>query len=607
MAYRALYRKYRPRLFEDIIGQPGLVQALRSQVDAGRVSHAYLFSGPRGTGKTSAAKVLSRAINCENPQHGEACGRCRPCTELGTDTNMDIVEIDAASNNSVDKVREMLENVKYMPAVGRYRVYIVDEVHMLSTSAFNALLKTLEEPPAHVVFILATTEPHKLPATVLSRCQQFAFKRIGAGQMAELLAGVLAREGDEAEPEALNAIARAADGGMRDALSLLDQCLSLGEGRVTLPQVLSLLGAADSGYFFELADSILGGDTARAVELLDRFLNDGGDIKTWATDLCRHLRDVYIAAFARDVAAALDVDADTAGRFAAQAKRFAPGDTLRALGVLSDLEGSLRYAANPRILAEVAMFRCVRAEKAASYEALLTRLERLEAALSAGVAISAPPQPEVVHGAVERPQAPSHTKDAPPAASAPADVPPWEEAPPWDEAPPPELPPQEAPPQRGAPGQSARPAPAPQPRREEPREQPRAAAPAAAPAPAKQQADMPETAGSRAANKLWQTALEHMRSQPSFMSLVGLAAKGKGIAYDDDTLTLLFAPNDEGTIAMLGEAKRMDKMRAVLEKIVGRPVALRFQTKEWSEAEQRFIEQSMAAIPKGISVTIEKD
>jgi DNA polymerase-3 subunit gamma/tau len=605
MSYRALYRKYRPWLFSDIIGQPGLVQALRSQVDAGRISHAYLFSGPRGTGKTSAAKVLSRAINCENPEHGEACGRCRPCVELAGDTNMDIVEIDAASNNSVDKVREMLENVKYLPAVGRFRVYIVDEVHMLSTSAFNALLKTLEEPPAHVVFILATTEPHKLPATVLSRCQQFSFRRIATGEMAALLQGVLQKEGAAAEPAALEAIARAADGGMRDALSLLDQCLALGEGKVTHAQVLSLLGAADSGYYFELSEALLGGDTARAVELLDRFLSDGGDIRTWATDLCRHLRDLYVAGLAKDTATVLDVDAETAQRFVREAARFAPGDVLRALSVLSELDGALRYAANPRVPAELAMFRCARLEKTASYDALLTRVERIEAVLDNGVANAAPrpsaaPVPQ--QAPAEPPKAAQHPPERKPVPAQSADVPPWEEAPPWDAAPPPELPNSQEPP-RDLPIRPAPPTP--------PQER-SSAAPMAQPAVGQPLAAAPERPAAapstnRTGGKLWQQALDEMKSQPAYASMLGFAAKGKGIDFKDGVLTVLFSPEEENIIAMLGEARRADKLKALLEKLTGGPVTLRYQTREWSESEQRFIDQSLAAIPKGISVTIEKD
>lgn len=616
MAYRALYRKYRPRLFSDIIGQAGIVQALSGQVASGRISHAYLFSGPRGTGKTSAAKVLARAINCANPQHGEACGVCKPCVELTGDANMDVIEIDAASNNSVDKVREMLENVKYMPAVGRFRVYIVDEVHMLSVSAFNALLKTLEEPPAHVVFVLATTEPHKLPPTVLSRCQQFQFKRIPSMAMAELLVGVLKQEGATADREAIDAIARASDGGMRDALSLLDQCLSLSGSHVSKQQVLEMLGTSDSGFFFEIADCVLGGNAGGAVEHLDRFLASGGDIKTFAVDLCRHMRDLFIASYVKDGAVALEVSQEEAAQLAAQARRHAPGDILKSLGILSELEGGLRYAANPRIHVELALFRCCRVEKEASYEALMARVERLEARVESGVPLQAskpvspPTSAPVAAKPLDKPAPAAQVivkqQTAPPAED---DLPemPWFEADEPARTPPPAFPPpdlsngleeddpREAPPENlpgqvdlfggmGLPLGSHKPAPVVQ--EKEPAEGP-AQAPGA----------MPPT-------KLWNGVLREMEKVPQ---LYGFVKKGKAVSFDGSELVVQFTEDSKAAATMLSEEKRMAKLRAVVETVAGCPVQVTIKVDRWSPAQQQFIERSMAVLPKDAIITFEQE
>ena len=595
MSYRALYRKYRPRLFSDIVGQPGIVQALAGQVASGRVSHAYLFSGPRGTGKTSAAKVLARAINCADNQHGEACGKCRPCTELMSDTNMDVVEIDAASNNSVDRVREMLDNVKYMPAVGKYRVYIVDEVHMLSVSAFNALLKTLEEPPAHVVFILATTEPHKLPPTVLSRCQQFQFRRISTGDMTALLEGVLKSEGATADREALTAIARAADGGMRDALSLLDQCLSLNGSNVSKRQVLDMLGASDSATMFDVAGCALSGDAGTAVGLLDGFINGGGDIKTFAVDLCRHMRDLFIAAHVKDAAAVLDATADESERLSAQARRHSPGDILRCLQIFSELEGGLRYAANPRVLVELALFRCCRTEKAASYDALLSRVERLEARLdSGGAARPAAPARSQPPAMEPRPAPEPHAGKTIEPASTPAvavpeadfEVPWFEDAPPAGENDVPAT-------QDVLPGQADLFSGMPEEPSSRSKREPEAAPGAAAPA-------MPPT-------KLWSDVLKVLDGGGGKSPLLGFAQKGKATAFDGNRLTLTFSEEGKGAANMLSEEKRKRKLAEAVESITGNPVEIIFEVSRWSEKEQKFIRQSMDTIPKGIQVEIDNN
>jgi DNA polymerase III subunit gamma/tau len=615
MSYRALYRKYRPKLFSDIVGQPGIVQALTGQVAAGRISHAYLFSGPRGTGKTSAAKVLARAINCMDNHNGEACGVCKACVELMGDTNMDVIEIDAASNNSVDKIREMLENVKYMPAVGKYRVYIVDEVHMLSTSAFNALLKTLEEPPAHVVFILATTEPYKLPPTVLSRCQQFQFRRISTAAMTGLLEGVLKAEGAAADKEALQAIARASEGGLRDALSLLDQCLSLDGSVVTQSRVLEMLGTSDSGYFFSVAECVLSGDAGGAVDKLDQFINTGGEIKTFATDLCRYMRDLFIASYVRDASAILDVTGESAARLAAQAARFAPGDMLKCLGILSELEGSLRYAANPRVLVELALFRSCRVEKEASYTALLARVERLEARLESGIplpaarAAAAPIVQEapIAHAA---PAAVAKPAYAAPAAAQPAvaapkviqevsqdDDAPWlqddtQPEPPeslFDDEPDDIFTPE---PPQNLPGQMDRFA-------GEAIDEP-----AAAPAKPVPKAESHPASAAIQPGKLWHAVLIELEKMPQLLSF---ARKGKAMELLDGVLTVSFTEDDHTAVSMLEEEKRMAKLNAVVDGIAGSHVEIKLETSKWSPAQQQFIERSRAVIPKDATMIIEKE
>jgi DNA polymerase-3 subunit gamma/tau len=581
MSYRALYRKYRPRLFSDIVGQPAIVRALSNQVEAGRISHAYLFSGPRGTGKTSAAKVLARAINCESNDRGEACGKCKPCIELSSEANMDIVEIDAASNNSVDRVREMIENVKYMPAVGRYRVYIVDEVHMLSTSAFNALLKTLEEPPAHVVFILATTEPHKLPATVLSRCQQFQFRRISADDMVGLLEGVLGQEGASAEKEALREIARASEGGMRDALSLLDQCLSLDETCVTKARVLEMLGTSDGAFYYDVAERLLSGDAGGATELLGGFLESGGDLRTFAADLCRRMRDLFIASYVRDASGILDVSQDDAALLSEQASRHAPGDMLKCLGIVSELEGSLRYAANPRVLVELALFRCCRAEKENSYDELAARMDRLEARLAQGLPAVKPAAEPAAGPAIEL---------ALPARGTAAL---FEEG--WDEEPP--EPPDEAQ-EEALPGQldlfsgfGAEPLPPesrPEPSREEAAERPEEHAAPDAPPP----------------GKIWKAALDDLKKQPQ---LHAFAAKGRAAGFDGQILTISFYEDDRKAADMLSDESRLSKLNAAVDKAAGSHVEIRLKVTPWSPAQQQFVEKSRAVIPEGTIIEIERN
>ena len=275
--YQALYRAWRPEQFKDIYGQEPITRTLKNQVISGRISHAYLFCGSRGTGKTTTAKVLSRALNCTNLQDGEPCGECDVCRQLKGESSLDVMEIDAASNNGVDNVRELKDRIAYPPTVGRYKIYIVDEVHMLSPGAFNALLKTLEEPPAHAVFILATTEPQKLPATILSRCQRYDFKRIPVKDIVARLRVVLEGISRQCTPQALEEIAVSADGGMRDALSLMDICLSYTDGEVDAALVRQVLGSSGREFMFDFADALADQDAGKALEMISEAMLDGRD------------------------------------------------------------------------------------------------------------------------------------------------------------------------------------------------------------------------------------------------------------------------------------------------------------------------------------------
>ena len=322
MSYQALYRAWRPETFSEICGQEAVTRTLKHQVMTGRIAHAYLFCGTRGTGKTTAAKVLSRAINCLNPRDGDPCGECEICRALEQESSMDVLEIDAASNNGVDEIRDLREKVKYPPAMTRYKVYIIDEVHMLSTGAFNALLKTLEEPPAHAVFILATTEPQRLPATIRSRCQRFDFHRISVDVIVDRLKVGLSGIGRSASEEALGEIARAAEGAMRDALSLLDVCLSYTDGEVSGQLARDVLGTAGRAAMFEFVDALIDGDAGLALTLIDRVMRQGSDPQVFIRDTVAHLRGIMLAGAIEDgLAGLLEITPEDAARFAAQAAR----------------------------------------------------------------------------------------------------------------------------------------------------------------------------------------------------------------------------------------------------------------------------------------------
>jgi len=420
MSYQALYRVWRPNTFSEICGQDAVVRTLRRQVETGHIAHAYLFCGTRGTGKTTASKVLARAINCLNPQNGDPCGECEICRALMDDKCMDVNEIDAASNNGVDEIRELRDKIAYPPTLTRYKVYIVDEVHMLSSGAFNALLKTLEEPPKHAVFILATTEPQKLPATILSRCQRFDFKRISVSDIVSRLKVVLAGIGREADEDALTEIARAAEGAMRDALSLLDVCLSFAEGRVDSALARDVLGTTGRDFMFEFTDALIAYDSAAVLEKIDQAARRGSDPRVFALDAAAHLRNILLAACAGEkITDIAEITVDDAQRYILQAKNASKEQLLRAMDLFMRVESEMKFTTQARTMLELAAVRACHPEQEAEAN-VMERIARVEKMMQEGVvpvrSVQAAEKPakEAVHA--EKPSAPVQKPSAPKAA-----------------------------------------------------------------------------------------------------------------------------------------------------------------------------------------------
>ena len=377
LARRALYREYRPETFGEVIGQDHITTILKNQVRENKLSHAYLFCGSRGTGKTSSAKILARAVNCLDPKDGEPCGTCAACrlTKAGS---ADVIEIDAASNNSVDNVRTLIDQAQFAPLELRYRVFIIDEVHMLSNAAFNALLKTLEEPPKHVLFILATTEPQKLPATIISRCQRFDFHRLTIAHIVANLTAVLEKAGASIEPNGLRLIARAADGGMRDALSLADQCLSYAGNTVSEQDVLNALGTVSSAVLEDTAGALLSGSANDAVRALDEVVRNGCDLGVFLADLAKHFRALLLAKTCGDCADLLDCTDDQMQRYLKVAKGADEARILYAMEQILAVQSKLRLFPAPRIPIETAFLRICRPADDASLSALEARVALLE-------------------------------------------------------------------------------------------------------------------------------------------------------------------------------------------------------------------------------------
>lgn len=377
MSYMALYRKWRPDEFQEVKGQEHIVTTLKNQITHDRIGHAYLFCGTRGTGKTSIAKLMAKAVNCEHPIDGSPCNECASCKAIASGNAMNVVEIDAASNNGVDYIRQINGAVQYSPSSGKYLVYIIDEVHMLSIGAFNALLKTLEEPPSYVIFILATTEVHKIPITILSRCQRYDFRRITIETISNRLRELLDREKIEATDDALNYVAKAADGSMRDALSILDQCISFNLGEtLTYEKVLETIGAVDVETYISLFSSTISGDTLSAVDIVDQAIWQGKDLAQFVTEYTTFIRNVLMLKISPDVR--VDLSSDNIDKLIKLGSDVSEGYLINLINILQEASNKLVYTTSKRVVVEVAIIKMSRPSMQDGYDALEKRIEDLE-------------------------------------------------------------------------------------------------------------------------------------------------------------------------------------------------------------------------------------
>lgn len=379
MSYTALYRKFRPDNFADVKGQDHIVTTLTNQIKANRIGHAYLFCGTRGTGKTTVAKILAKAVNCQHPVNGSPCNECEMCKAIQAGTSMNVIEIDAASNNGVDNIREIREEVTYRPTEGNYKVYIIDEVHMLSTGAFNALLKTLEEPPSYVIFILATTEAHKIPVTILSRCQRYDFHRISIDTIAARLSELLQAEGVEAEEKAVRYVAKAGDGSMRDALSLLDQCIAFYLGQtLTYDKVLEVLGAVDTEVFSRLLRRILAGDVTAAIRILEELIIGGRELSQFVGDFTWYMRNLLLVKTSDNPEEAIDVSSDNLKLLKEESEMTDVDTLMRYIRIFSELSNQIRFATQKRVLVEIALIKLCRPAMETNLDSVLDRIRVLE-------------------------------------------------------------------------------------------------------------------------------------------------------------------------------------------------------------------------------------
>ena len=389
MAYQAIYRKWRPAVFEDVVGQRHITKTLQNQIETGKISHAYLFCGTRGTGKTTVAKILAKAINCENAKNGSPCNECSVCRGITDGRITDVFEIDAASNNGVDNIREIIEDARYVATEAKYRVYIIDEVHMLSAGAFNALLKTLEEPPEHTVFILATTEAHKVPQTILSRCQRFDFRRITADDIIRRMREIAMGEGLSITDDAYSLLAQLADGSMRDALTILERCVSETGGTLTYEAVSSVLGIAGSAPLFEIADAVNAQNPAEIFAVIEQLMSSGRDLNNFMDSLIEHYRNLLICKVTDKPETLLDREGEELIRLKAQASRTSFEKLSNAVTVLSAAKNEAKWSKEPRVIYELALIKLTRPEFDNSYDALLDRIKALEEKIEQGIRIEA--------------------------------------------------------------------------------------------------------------------------------------------------------------------------------------------------------------------------
>ncbi|HIT61084.1 MAG TPA: DNA polymerase III subunit gamma/tau [Candidatus Fimousia stercorigallinarum] len=379
MSYMALYRKFRPDQFDEVKGQEHIVTTLKNQLMADRIGHAYLFCGTRGTGKTTVAKLFAKAVNCEHPIDGSPCGTCSSCRAIAEGSSMNVIEIDAASNNGVDNIREIREQVRYSPTEGKYKVYIIDEVHMLSIGAFNALLKTLEEPPSYVIFILATTEAHKIPITILSRCQRYDFRRISIQTIADRLQDLMEREHVSVEEKAIRYIAKAADGSMRDALSLLDQCIAFYLGqKLTYDKVLEVLGVVDTEIYQKLIGLVMEQNTSGVLDCIEEIIWQGKDLSQFVTDFMWYLRNMLLIKSGDVPEDALDISGNNLEIMKQNAQKLDSEVLMRYIRILSELLNELKQSTSKRVLTEVAFIKLCKPQMERNYDSILDRLRQIE-------------------------------------------------------------------------------------------------------------------------------------------------------------------------------------------------------------------------------------
>ena len=398
MSYTALYRKFRPAEFGDVKGQDHIITTLRNQIKAKRIGHAYLFCGTRGTGKTTVAKIFAKAVNCERPVDGSPCRKCEMCRSIAAGTSMNVIEIDAASNNGVDNIREIREEVAYRPTEGRYKVYIIDEVHMLSIGAFNALLKTLEEPPEYVIFILATTEAHKIPITILSRCQHYDFRRISIETITDRMRELMDTEQVEVEEKALKYIAKAADGSMRDALSLLDQCIAFYLGqKLTYDNVLEVLGAVDTDVFSRLLRRVIDRDVSGVLDVVEDLVMQGRELSQLAADFTWYLRNLLLVKTSDNIEDVLDVSTENMMQLKEEAQMVEPDMLFRYIRIFSELSGQLKYATQKRVMLEAALIRLCTPAMETAPDTLLDRIRAVEEKLEKGADAAANARERIVY------------------------------------------------------------------------------------------------------------------------------------------------------------------------------------------------------------------